>query len=132
LPEEDERLFAGEIELIPPVGVSVIADIDDTIKITNVADRRELLANTFTREFQSVPEMANVYQKWANAGASVHYVSSSPWHLYSLLLDWLDKDQFPVGSLHLRNVRLNVLRKNWKRQSAYETKLQTIRTLLRT
>lgn len=132
LAEEDERLFAGEIELVPPIGVSVISDIDDTIKITNVADRRELLANTFTREFQAVPEMAEIYQQWATTGASIHYVSSSPWPLYSLLVDWLDKDQFPVGSLHLRNVRLSVLRKNWKRQSAYETKLQTIRSLLRT
>lgn len=132
LPEQDERLFAGEIELVPPQGLSVISDIDDTIKITNVADRRELLANTFTREFQAVPEMSTVYQKWAQAGASVHYVSSSPWHLYSLLVDWLDKDQFPVGSLHLRNVRLSVLRKNWKRQSAFEMKQQTIRALMRT
>ena len=132
LPEEDERLFAGEIELIPPEGVSVISDIDDTIKISNVADRRELLANTFTREFEAVPQMAEIYQSWTERGASLHYVSSSPWPLYSLLADWLDQDGFPLGSMHLRNVRLSVLRKNWKRQSAFEAKLEAIRKLMRT
>lgn len=132
LPEEDERLFAGEIELINPQGVSVVSDIDDTIKITNVADRRELLANTFTREFQSVPQMVETYQSWADAGASFHYVSSSPWPLYSPMVDWLDKDAFPVGSIHLRNMSLSELRQNWKRQRAYESKLKTIQHLMRT
>ena len=132
LPEEDERLFAGEIELIPPEGVSIVSDIDDTIKITNVADRRELLANTFTREFQAVPRMAETYQNWVRHGASLHYVSSSPWPLYEPIIDWLDKDLFPVGSLHLRNIRLSELRRSWKRQLAYEIKRKTIQNLMRT
>lgn len=132
LPQEDERLFAGEVELIPPEGVSVISDIDDTIKITNVADRRELLANTFTREFQAVPQMAETYHQWASRGASLHYVSSSPWPLYAPMVDWLDKDEFPVGSVHLRNMQLSELRRSWKRQAAYETKRSTIQMLMRT
>lgn len=131
LPEEDDRLFAGEIELIPPEGLSIISDIDDTIKISNVADRRELLANTFTREFQSVPQMSETYQYWAAGGASFHYVSSSPWPLYDPLVDWLDRDLFPLGSLHLRNMRLSELRRNWKRQIAYETKRSIIQQTLR-
>ncbi|QDT34288.1 phosphatidate phosphatase App1 family protein [Thalassoglobus polymorphus] len=132
LPEEDERLFAGEIELIPPEGISIVSDIDDTIKITNIADRRELLANTFSREFQAVPMMAKIYQDWARAGASIHYVSSSPWPLYQPMLAWLDKDEFPLGSVHLRNMKLSELRKDWKRQIAYESKRKTIQTLMRT
>lgn len=132
LPEQDERLFAGEIELIMPEGVSIVSDIDDTIKITNVADRRELLANTFTREFQAVPQMAATYHRWASSGASLHYVSSSPWPLYAPMIDWLDKDEFPLGSVHLRNIRLSELRRSWKRQIAYEAKRETIRLLMRT
>ena len=131
LPQEDDRLFAGEIELIPPEGVSIISDIDDTIKITNVADRRELLANTFTREFQAVPLMADTFRRWGEEGASFHYVSSSPWPLYEPIIDWLDKDSFPVGSTHLRNVKLSELRRSWKRQLAYEAKRRIIQTLMR-
>lgn len=131
LPEEDERTFSGAIELIQQTGLSVISDIDDTIKVTNVADRRELLANTFTREFQSVPEMCPVYQKFADSGVSFHYVSSSPWPLYQPIVDWLDQDAFPVGSLHLRNMRLSELRRDWKRQRAFESKKGTIERLLR-
>jgi phosphatidate phosphatase APP1 len=33
-------------------GVSVISDIDDTVKTSNVVDRSDLLANTFLRPFQ--------------------------------------------------------------------------------
>ena len=123
--------FAGEIELIEPEGVSLISDVDDTIKVSNVADRRELLANTFTREFQSVPSMAETYQRWANTGVSFHYVSSSPWPLYLPLIHWLDKDEFPLGSLHLRNVRISELRKDWKRKAAFASKRATIAALMR-
>ena len=131
LPEEDARMFSGAIELIQPTGLSVISDIDDTIKITNVADRRELLANTFTREFQAVPGMCPIYQNLARSGVSFHYVSSSPWPLYQPMVDWLDQDDFPIGSLHLRNMRLSELRRDWKRQRAFESKKITIERLLR-
>ena len=131
LPEEDDRMFSGAIELIEPEGISLVSDIDDTIKVTNVADRRELLANTFTREFQSVPGMDEIYRSWADAGVSFHYVSSSPWPLYQPIESWLDQDGFPVGSVHLRNMRLSVLRRDWKRQAAFESKRSTIEELMR-
>lgn len=131
LPEDDQRLFAGEIELITPGGISVISDVDDTIKITNVGDRRELLANTFTREFRSVEGMPALYQSWARAGISFHYVSASPWPLYSPLVDWLDADGFPVGSMHLRHVRLRDLRGDKTKQVSFKNKRSAIESLLR-
>lgn len=131
LPEEDERLFAGEIELICPEGISVISDVDDTIKVTNVGDRKELLANTFTREFRSVDGMSDLYQRWAQAGISFHYVSASPWPLYGPLVDWLDADGFPVGTMHLRHVRLRDLRGDKKKESSFRAKRTAIENLLR-
>ena len=38
--------FAGVIHVLNPTGISVVSDIDDTIKISNVGDRKELLQNT--------------------------------------------------------------------------------------
>jgi hypothetical protein len=131
LPEDDRRLFAGEIELIGPTGISVISDVDDTIKVTNVADRKELLANTFTREFRSVDGMSELYQSWARAGISFHYVSASPWPLYSPLVDWLDADGFPVGTMHLRHVRLRDWRTDRKRETSFHNKREAIAQLLR-
>ncbi len=94
------------IYLYPQNGLSVVSDIDDTIKDSSVGDRRELLANTFLREFRSVDGMANVYQKWSELGAEFHYVSSSPWQLFRSLLDLQTEHAFPAGTLHLRNFRL--------------------------
>ncbi|WP_437230539.1 phosphatidate phosphatase App1 family protein [Planctomicrobium sp. SH661] len=131
LPEDDQRLFAGEIELISPDGISVISDVDDTIKVTNVGNRKELLANTFTREFRSVQGMSNLYQQWAARGISFHYVSASPWPLYSPLVDWLDQDGFPVGTMHLRHMRLRDLPTDRKKETSFRTKLASIQTLLR-
>ena len=56
--------FAGQVQLIPQTGMSIISDIDDTIKCSDVADRRRLLRNTFLRRFQSVSGMASLYQRW--------------------------------------------------------------------
>lgn len=131
LPEDDQRLFAGEIELISPEGLSVISDVDDTIKVTNVGDRKELLANTFTREFRSIAGMPALYQDWARRGVSFHYVSASPWPLYSPLVDWIDHDGFPVGTMHLRHIRLRDLRSDRKKETSYRTKLASVQGLLR-
>ena len=78
---EVDRTFSGCAQLISQSGVTVISDIDDTIKQSEVADRRKLLQNTFLREFEPVIGMAEVYQGWAAQGAAFHYVSSSPWQL---------------------------------------------------
>jgi Ca-activated chloride channel family protein len=40
----DPRSFVGEAQLVPPRGVSVVSDIDDTIKVSNVQDKKALLA----------------------------------------------------------------------------------------
>ena len=42
-----DRRFKGESQLIPRQGLSVISDIDDTIKDSHVTDKSELLKNTF-------------------------------------------------------------------------------------
>lgn len=100
-----ERVDCG-IELLESDGLSVVSDIDDTIKDSNVLDRRELLMNTFVRDYRCVDGMSAVYQKWREAGVDFHYVSSSPWQLLSSLQKMKSDNQFPDGSMHLRNFRL--------------------------
>jgi Uncharacterized conserved protein (DUF2183) len=101
----DNRVFAGTVQLIDPTGVSVISDIDDTIKITEVVDKRAVLANTFLREFHEVPGMTTLYRLWAKEGACFHYVSASPWQLYAPLSGFLGAAGFPSGSLQLCEFR---------------------------
>ncbi len=98
---------AGRALLLPPTGLSVISDIDDTLKVTEVAHRRRMLRNTFLRDFVSVPDMAALFRFWQTAhNAAFHYVSASPWHLFSFLGDFLADKGFPAGTFHLRDFRL--------------------------
>ena len=131
LPEEDGRLFAGDVELVPPQGISIVSDVDDTIKISDVANRKELLQNTFTRQFRAVDGMTQLYQDWAEQGCSFHYVSASPWPLYEPLDQWLNSDGFPAGSVHLRYVKLRELRNDREGHGSFRAKRAAIEQILR-
>lgn len=95
----------GRAMLLSEDGLSIVSDVDDTIKITQVTDRREMLRNTFAREFKSVTGMAELYARWAKTGATFHYVTASPWHLFPLLHEFLESQQFPPGTWHMRDFR---------------------------
>ena len=96
----------GCVHLIEDSGTSVISDIDDTVKFSNVADKRELLRNTLLREFIPVEGMPETYRRWREAGADFHYVSSSPWQLSDPLCRFLGQAGLPAGSMHLKLFRL--------------------------
>ena len=102
----DDCRYAGLTRLMASRGTSVVSDIDDTIKVTEVHSRRSLLANTFLREFQAIDGMAERYSQWHRQGADFHYVSSSPWQLFAPLSDLLGEAGFPTGSFHLRSFQL--------------------------
>lgn len=89
----------------PPTGLSIISDIDDTIKDSNVLDKKQLLINTFTKAFKPFSDMQSYYQRLAsipNQHVAFHYVSSSPIQLYPALEEFIDQANFPKGSFHLR------------------------------
>ena len=106
LPDDDPRAIEGCALLVPPNGVSVISDIDDTVKVSHVTDRARLMDATLFRDFEAVPGMGAVYTGWARRGVSIHFVSSSPWHLYAPLLEMLDAAGFPRATLDLKHIRL--------------------------
>jgi len=106
LPSHDSRSFRGEAFKLEETGLSVISDIDDTIKITEVRDRHAMLRNTFLREFAPVPGMAEFYQMLARSNrAQFHYVSASPWQLYELFAAFVNAHRFPHGTFALREFR---------------------------
>ena len=94
------------IRFIEPEGISIISDIDDTIKITRASVRREVLANTFIRPFKIIDGVNEVYRQFATTGVEFHYVSSSPWQLIDPMSKLLSDHQFPKGTLHLREYRI--------------------------
>lgn len=102
-PGELLHRFRGQALIVPAQGVSVISDIDDTIKRTQVRDRREMLLNTFARRFEAAPRMAGWYRALAKVpDTRFHYLSASPIQLYPPLADFIRSADFPAGSMHLR------------------------------
>ena len=110
-----QQQTVGNVHLVPPRGLSIISDIDDTIKMTEATSRSEMLANTFLRPFEVVEGMVELYQQWHARGAEFHYVSSSPWQLYQPLADLCLTGKFPAGSMHLRYFRMrDEMFKRWR------------------
>ncbi len=103
------RRFASRAQWIGDEGLSVVCDIDDTIKHTQVRQRREMLLNTFAREFTAVAGMADWTRRLADTepGVAFHYVSGSPLQLMPPLGEFLRANRFVDGSVHLRAFSFN-------------------------
>ena len=99
----------GRIKLLAPSGRSVVTDIDDTIRITEILKgRATVLRNTFLKAFEAVPGMRDRYAAYGN-GVDFHYVSGAPWQLYRVLAQFLiEESGFPEGTFHMKNVPKNL------------------------
>jgi phosphatidate phosphatase APP1 len=129
LPVGDPRRFSAPVRLVSQHGLTVVSDIDDTIKITNVPDHHELLLNTFARPFLAVTNMAKVYQSWRSKDAAeFHYLSSGPWQLYPALEGFLRTNGFPEGAVILRAIRIR--EELFGSGASEEYKLSELRRLL--
>ena len=104
-----EHSGSGRVRLIRPDGVSVISDVDDTIKVTQIpSGEAAVLNNTFFRPFIATPCMAARYSAM-DPDTAFHYVSGGPWQMYKPLQEFLlpDNAGFPEGSFHMKDVRTN-------------------------
>ena len=99
------RRFHGEVFMIKPGGITVISDIDDTIKISEVTDLNKLLRNTFLRPFAPTPGIIPLYRNFYNHGALFHYISATPWQLYPPLAEFFRESGLPNGTFHLKEFR---------------------------
>lgn len=94
-----------EVEIIEPKGISLISDIDDTIKHSAItAGAKEIFRNTFVRELNdlTINGVREWYSKMSSMGVKMHYVSNSPWQLYPLLETYFKLAGLPPGSFHLK------------------------------
>jgi phosphatidate phosphatase APP1 len=99
--------------LVPPPGAAfgVISDMDDTVLQSNVASflraaRLVLLENAHTR--MPFPGVAAFYRA-LQAGTKltgpnpIFYVSKSPWNLYDVIVQFLERQEIPLGPVLLRD-----------------------------
>jgi phosphatidate phosphatase APP1 len=97
--------FPGTVYVSDETGFTVVSDIDDTIKITEVKNRKEMLRNTFVRPFRSVPGMAELYTNWKKQfGEQIqfHFLSGTPAQFYEPLVQFANENNFPAAAWHLR------------------------------
>lgn len=95
-----------EVTFISDYGVSLISDIDDTVKNTAIlSGARELFRNTFVRDLSSmsIDGVREWYEKMVRMGAQVHYVSNSPYQCWPIIQSFMDMVGLPMGgSVHLK------------------------------
>jgi phosphatidate phosphatase APP1 len=101
--------------LVPPQSAQfgVISDIDDTVVQTGATKwfrvvTTVLFGNARTRlPFRGVAAFYRALQEGCEGTGfnPLFYVSSSPWNLYDLLLDFFEVEDIPIGPLMLRNWR---------------------------
>ena len=106
LKDSDQREFSGSVCFVQPRGVSVISDIDDTVKLSYINDKKRMFEATFFNAFQPVKGMADLYRKWSDQGAKFHFVSSSPWQLYEPINEFIREHSFPWASYSLKKIRI--------------------------
>lgn len=97
--------------LVPEPGAQfgVISDMDDTVVQTDVTRWVRVLGavlfgNAHTRlPFRGVATFYRALERGVTGARNpLFYVSSSPWNLYDLLLEFLTLGQIPLGPLNLR------------------------------
>jgi phosphatidate phosphatase APP1 len=112
----------------------VISDLDDTVvrsSATNMLKMAWIMVrnNAHTRlPFEGVAAFYRALQLGPESKSSnpVFYVSSSPWNIYDMLVDFLNVHGVPPGPLFLKDWSLGVLGKH------RDYKIGVIRRLLRT
>ncbi|KAM0719442.1 hypothetical protein Q7P37_005347 [Cladosporium fusiforme] len=106
------RVLAGEgfsateeVNVTTDNGVSLISDIDDTIKHSNISGgAREIFRNAFIRDLSdmTIDGVREWYNTMHDMGVKVHYVSNSPWQVYPVLSSFFKLAGLPPGSFHLK------------------------------
>ncbi|KAI9834811.1 MAG: hypothetical protein M1838_005481, partial [Thelocarpon superellum] len=94
-----------EIRITEAQGVSIISDIDDTIKHSAIGSgAKEIFRNTFIRDLHdlTIEGVREWYGRMSELGVKFHYVSNAPWQLYPVLVSYFALAGLPPGSFHLK------------------------------
>ena len=101
----EELSATEEVKIMQTKGVSVISDVDDTIKHSSIGSgAREIFRNAFVRELGdlTIDGVKEWYSKMYDMGVGLHYVSNAPWQLFPVLMSFFRIAGLPPGSYHLK------------------------------
>jgi phosphatidate phosphatase APP1 len=103
---------AGLLVVDPENRFGIISDVDDTVLVSGVVEKRTLLKNSLTvppERREAVPGMAELYHRLLKRNlkpeaSAVFYVSASPKQLTDNLRGFLGGQGFPRGVLRLKEL----------------------------
>ncbi|KAF2036247.1 hypothetical protein EK21DRAFT_96197 [Setomelanomma holmii] len=101
----DKLSATEEVIVTESEGISVISDIDDTIKHSAISSgAREIFRNAFIRDLSdlTIEGVKEWYCAMADLGVKFHYVSNSPWQLFPVISHYFALAGLPPGSFHLK------------------------------
>lgn len=112
-PPADEG--AGLLVVAPGNRLGIISDVDDTVLVSEVTNKRALLRNSLAvppERRAAVPGMAALYARLLArnpepAASAMFYVSASPRQLTGNVRTFLRANGFPRGVLHLKEFSEN-------------------------
>jgi phosphatidate phosphatase APP1 len=135
-----ETVTTTGLALVPPTTArfGIISDIDDTIIVSHATNLLKVAYTTFLSSargrvaFPGVGAFYRALQRGTNDAEfnPIFYVSSGPWNLYDLLIDFMQLNQIPVGPIMLQDYGLE--EKQLFSASHRDHKLAQIRKLLET
>ena len=111
--ESGDTRTTGALLAVPAENrLGIISDLDDTILISDVADKSALVSKTLFVNYaqrQAVPGMAEFYRRLAQRNprpeaAPIIYLSASPRQLQAGIQVFLDNNRFPRGVLITKKV----------------------------
>lgn len=111
--ERSPAQATGAVLLVPAENrLGIISDLDDTILVSHVTDKSQLLRNTLLVNYaqrQPVAGTAALYARLARRNprpeaAPIFYLSASPRQLHAGIQAFLDRNGFPRGVLITKKV----------------------------
>jgi hypothetical protein len=91
--------------LVPPEGVVLVSDIDDTLRVTKIYQPTEGLLNTFARDFTPWLNMPSNFARWSTQHPEqpyhFHYLTTTPEQATRKYMDFI-YSHYPLGSFDTR------------------------------
>lgn len=89
--------------LVPLKGLTIVNDIDDTLRITRIYQPTEGLLNSFARPFVPWMNMPDIYANWSRSVPDLHfhYLTTTPEQITRNYMDFILKT-YPGGSFDTR------------------------------
>ncbi|KAA6413534.1 MAG: hypothetical protein FRX48_03280 [Lasallia pustulata] len=89
--------------LVPPEGLTIISDIDDILRVTQIYEPASGLLNSFARPYTPWLNMPSIYANWSAhiPNFHFHYLTTTPEQVTRNYMDFIYKT-YPGGSFDTR------------------------------